>query len=88
LLASSAHLEEKQGCIRLRFEYEEEKLNLRREAGLTAPHRYYRHGVGTTDEGWVLVKELESEVLANKNLRNHEHGFYGGKDIYSLKHFL
>jgi hypothetical protein len=34
------------------------------------------------------VKELESEVLANKKLPNHEHGFYGGKEDDSLKHFL
>jgi hypothetical protein len=31
---------------------------------------------------------LESAVLAIKSLRNHEHGFYGGRDIDSLKHFL
>jgi hypothetical protein len=35
-----------------------------------------------------LEKKLESEVIANKKLPNHEHEFYGGKDDDSLRHFF
>jgi hypothetical protein len=47
-------------CIRWVFKLWREMAQQRGEAQLTAPHRYYRHGVGTTDGGRFWVKNFES----------------------------
>jgi hypothetical protein len=36
-------------------------------AQLTAPHRYYRHGVGTTDGGQFRVKNFEPARFVQPN---------------------